>query len=347
MPNCLENKPTFECHPGVDRVIETINKVLSGEKHDRFDSILELNWNPDPNKIFFNFNVNTDLTAKLEVVDVNTGLRRGTLEEKASRMYGGNLWWAPSPGHLDGLGDVKLRVYFDGKYYGEKTLKIKGDNYLNVLGKRYTLEEIPDNSYSTFWEIFINKDYEREEDCFVEEGDVVLDIGANYGFFTLYAVDKGAKRVYSVEPFSGAFSHVERLSEFFPIINPINKAISEYDGHVSMYIHEESSAINCTSNHGEMFGRTSNEVRVESVNINTLLDSIPENVDFMKIDCEGSEYELFKTITPENLKKIKKMVIETHGEENTNLVLNSLIDNGFKTSEHDCSYDNKIIFASK
>jgi FkbM family methyltransferase len=347
MPDCLENKPTFECHPGVDRVIETINKVLSGEKHDRFDSILELNWNPDPNKIFFNFNINTDLTAKLEVIDVNTGLRRGTLEDKASRVYGGNLWWAPSPGHLDGLGDVKLRVYLDGKYYGEKILKINGDNYLNVLGKNYTLEEIPDNSYSTFWEIFINKDYEREEGCFVEEGDVVLDIGANYGFFTLYAVDKGAKRVYSVEPFSGAFIHVERLSEIFPIINPINKAISEEDGNVGMYINDNTSAVNCTINHGEISDETYREVEVESVNINTLLSSIPEGVDFMKVDCEGSEYELFKTITSENLKKIKKMVIETHGEENTNLVLNSLEENGFKSSGYECSPGNKIIFASK
>jgi len=347
MPDCLENKPSFECHPGVDRVIETIDKVLSGEKHDRFDSILELNWNPDPNKIFFNFNVNTNLTAKLEVVDVNTGLRRGTIEEKASRMYGSDFWWSPAPGYLDGLGDVKLNVYLNNEYYGEKILRINGDNYLNVLGTNYTLEQIPDNSYVTYWEIFINKDYEREEGCSIEEGDVVLDLGANYGFFTLYAVDKGAKKVYSVEPFSEAFNHIRGLSEIFPIINPINKAISEEDGYVSMYIHDESSAVNCISNHGEMFGRTSNEVQVESTNINTLLSSISETVDFMKVDCEGSEYELFNTITPENINKIRKIAIEVHGEKNKNLVLNSLIDNGFKTSEHDCSFDNKIIFATR
>jgi FkbM family methyltransferase len=76
-----------------------------------------------------------------------------------------------------------------------------------------------------------------------------------------------------------------------------------------MFIHEGSSAINCVTNHGEMFGRTSNEVEVESSNINTILSTIPEKIDFMKIDCEGSEYELFKTITNENLKKIKMKFI--------------------------------------
>jgi FkbM family methyltransferase len=241
---------------------------------------------------------------------------------------------------------VKLKVYLNNKYYGEKILRINGDNYLNVLGTNYTIEEIPDNSYTTYWEIFINKDYDAEG-CLVEPGDVVLDLGANYGFFTLYSINRGAKKVYSVEPFQGAFNHIKGLSGIFPIINPINKAISEEDGHVSMYIHEESSAINCTSSHGEMFGKTHNEVQVESININTLLSSISETIDFMKVDCEGSEYELFSTITSENLNKIRKMAIEVHGEKNKNLVLNSLIKNGFRTTEHDCSFGNKIIFASK
>jgi FkbM family methyltransferase len=347
MPHCLENKPTFECHPVIDNVINNLKEVLSKESHNKFDSIIELNWNPDPNKIFFNFNVNTDLPIVLEVIDVNTGLKRGDLDDTARRMYDNNIWWVPSPGHLDGLGDVILKLYLDGKYYGEKMLKINGDNHLNVLGKNYVFNDIADNSYSTFWEVFLNKDYEREETCSVNDGDVVLDIGANYGFFTLYSINRGAKKVYSVEPYKTAYNHIKELSTIFQNIEPINKAISEEDGFINMFIHEGTSAINCVTNHGEMFGRTSNEVEVESSNINTLLSTIPEKIDFMKIDCEGSEYELFKTITNENLKKIKKIVIETHGEKNTNLVVDVLSKNKFKIFEHECSFDNKIIFAVK
>jgi hypothetical protein len=47
------------------------------------------------------------------------------------------------------------------------------------------------------------------------------------------------------------------------------------------------------------------------------------------------------------LKKIKKIVIETHGEKNTNLVVDVLSKNKFKIFEHECSFDNKIIFAVK
>jgi FkbM family methyltransferase len=279
------------------------------------------------------------------VVDVNTGLKRGSLDDTAYRRYDGNLWWAPSPGHLDGLGDVILKLYLDSKYYGEKVLKINGDNYLNVLGKNYVFNNIPDNSYSTFWEVFLNKDYEREETCSVNDGDVVLDIGANYGFFTLYSINKGAKKVYSVEPYQTAFNHIKELSSIFKNIEPINKAVSEENGTIKMYIHEGTSAINCVVNHGEIFGRTSDEVEVESININTLLSTIPENIDFLKIDCEGSEYEIFKTISNDNIQKIKKVVIETHGEKNTQLVIDVLSKNKFKIFEHECSFDNKIIFA--
>jgi len=347
MPNCLENKPTFECHPTVDKVIDTINEVLEKETHNKFDSIVELIWDSDPNKIFFNFKVNTELQVNFEVIDVNTGLKRDTLSETAKRMYDGNFWWAPSPGFLDGLGDITLKLSLDGKDYGEKTLKINGDNYLNVLGSNYKITNISDKSYATFWEVFINKDYEREDECLVDIGDVVLDIGANYGFFTLYAINRGAKKVYSLEPYQTAFNLITELSTIFPNIEPINKAISEESGYVNMFIHEGTSAINCVTNHGEMFGRTSDEVKVESININELISTIDENIDFLKIDIEGSEYELFTTITEENLQKINKIVIETHGEENTKLVINTLNKNGFKVFEHDCSFDNKIVFAVK
>jgi hypothetical protein len=47
---------------------------------------------------------------------------------------------------------------------------------------------------------------------------------------------------------------------------------------------------------------------VESVNINTLIEQINSKINFMKVDCEGSEFELFKTITEKNLKSIDKLV---------------------------------------
>jgi surface protein len=57
-----------------------------------------------------------------------------------------------------------------------------------------------------------------------------------------------------------------------------------------------------------------------------------DEIDLMKIDIEGSEYDFFETITDENLKKIKKLVIEYHNNDNYKAmnILKKLTCCGFK-----------------
>jgi cyclopropane fatty-acyl-phospholipid synthase-like methyltransferase len=54
-----------------------------------------------------------------------------------------------------------------------------------------------ENTRIVFNEIWDEKIYEN--DFTIKEGMIVLDIGANQGFFSLYAASKGA-HVISVEP---------------------------------------------------------------------------------------------------------------------------------------------------
>ena len=46
----------------------------------------------------------------------------------------------------------------------------------------------------------------------IQEGDVVLDIGANIGAFSLYAEQQGATKIYSYEPDSDNFFILEKNS---------------------------------------------------------------------------------------------------------------------------------------
>ena len=158
--------------------------------------------------------------------------------------------------------------------------------------------------------------------------------------FTLNALQKGASKVYSVEPVKHSYEQIKKLLNDFPNVEPINKAIGETNGVISMFVDSDASATNCVTTYGEMFGRESNKVDVESVNINTLIEQINSDINYMKVDCEGSEFELFKTITEKNLKGISKLVIETHGDEIDSFVHKKLTDNNFKVYK----YDN-ILFA--
>jgi hypothetical protein len=118
MPGCLEKKSTFECHPSVDRVKENISNVLNSENVNKFDTIVELFKKDDLNKIHFNYKVDTELPIKMEVIDVNTGLKRDNFFDVAKRNYNGINWWAPSPGRLNGLGNIIINLYLDGEFFG-------------------------------------------------------------------------------------------------------------------------------------------------------------------------------------------------------------------------------------
>jgi hypothetical protein len=41
LPNCLENKPTFECHPTVSQVTDTINNILLLDNKKTFNDYIE------------------------------------------------------------------------------------------------------------------------------------------------------------------------------------------------------------------------------------------------------------------------------------------------------------------
>ena len=335
LTECSENKPTFECHPTVEKVIDKLREILDFQDKNRYLEFFELLPDNGEDRINFNFKKTSEDEVKIVVKDCKTGLTRDKFISQCKRLEDGNYWWAPMPGKVKKLGPIDLEFYLNDEFFGKKRIQYSGGKEILIGGKNLYMDYLKGNEYPTFWEIFINGDYEKEKKCVVEEGDVVLDIGANFGFFTLDSISKGASKVYSIEPYSPAFDHLEKLSSDYNRIIPINKAVSEEDGEVFMHFDSDASATNCVTAHSEMFGRPSSGVPVESVSINTLLSSFQEKINFLKIDCEGSEFEIFKTINPENLRSIDKMVIETHGDEIDSFVHQTLLDNSFKVYKYD------------
>jgi FkbM family methyltransferase len=340
LTECSENKPTFECHPTVEKVIDKLKEIIQLQEENKYLDFFELLLDNDEDRINFNFKKTTDDVVSIVIKDIHTGLIRDKFTNQCKRLLEGNYWWAPMPGKVKNLGDIDLYFYLNDEFQGKKRLYYPGGMDLMINGEKYVLDYLDGYDYPTFWEIFINGDYEKEPLCVVEKGDIVLDIGANKGFFTLNALQKGASKVYSVEPVKHSYEQIKKLLNDFPNVEPINKAIGENNGIVSMFVDSDASATNCVTTYGDMFGRESNKVEVESVNINTLIEQINSDINYMKVDCEGSEFELFKTISEKNLKSIYKMVIETHGDEIDNFVHKKLTDNNFKVYK----YDN-ILFA--
>lgn len=120
----------------------------------------------------------------------------------------------------------------------------------------------------------------------------VLDLGANIGLFSLY-VHKFASTVLAVEPASDIYECLVRNihdNELGAVITPVQAAIGGENGQMKLY----TSDVNLTmaSSHPIDLHNKEPEI-VQKMGLFTLLNlhSI-EHVDFMKLDIEGSEFEL-------------------------------------------------------
>jgi autotransporter strand-loop-strand O-heptosyltransferase len=157
-------------------------------------------------------------------------------------------------------------------------------------------------------ETFILKDYCRKFD--IQEDDIVVDIGANIGIFSRFALLNGAKVVHSIEPckkYHGALdvnlNKYNKNSKIYKIaISNINKKIeikeSKHFGGDSFFIDSKN---------------VDNNYNVNCLSLDSFIERNKINkIDFLKVDAEGSEIDIFNGISDNNLNKIKKIAIEYH-----------------------------------
>lgn len=144
-------------------------------------------------------------------------------------------------------------------------------------------------------EIFTDKCYEKYFE--VEEGDIVLDIGASVGPFTYSILEKKPKHVFCLEPSDREFKIL----------------VKNTLGHQVTQINKGISNVNSVLETDMMFG---GENFMESITFRKLITLFGfEKIDFIKTDCEGGEYDIF---TEENLDYLINNVKKISGEWHLN-----------------------------
>ena len=150
-----------------------------------------------------------------------------------------------------------------------------------------------------YHEFFIRKDYNWWYE--VQPDDIVMDIGACNGMFTCHALDRGAKKVYSVEPNKILIETIKKNAKPHTNVNkdcliPINCVIGDNS--------------NYTKN---VFG----EGYKEEVPILTFKEILKkydiEKIDYLKIDAEGAEYNILCEENFDFIKNnVKHIAVEVH-----------------------------------
>jgi FkbM family methyltransferase len=126
-------------------------------------------------------------------------------------------------------------------------------------------------------EIFVDNIYEKFFQ--VKEGDVVFDVGASIGTFSFKIGEKKPKHIFCFEPSIEQFITLVKNTQKFSA-TCINKGIGPSNGDMMFELYGEKNQI------GMATSITFEQV-IQDYNIN--------QIDFLKTDCEGGEYDIFNT----------------------------------------------------
>lgn len=144
----------------------------------------------------------------------------------------------------------------------------------------------------------------------VNENSVVIDLGANIGYFSYY-ISPLVKEIHAFEPTPETHKVLKKLKEYAELDKLIlhKKAISSKDGFTTFYVYEHNRTMNSLRELKNV-GRV--ELEVETVSLANFVNNF-DTVDFIKIDIEGGEKELLFDPSFEDVsKKVKNIFVEIH-----------------------------------
>jgi len=143
----------------------------------------------------------------------------------------------------------------------------------------------------------------------IRSGDVVFDVGAHYGYYTLLSSElTGPKgKVFAFEPSPG---NITRLKKHLVInhchnVQVVEVALSDHEGNARFDNHA-GSGVGHLSPDGQI------EVQITSLDAMAARLPIPNVV---KIDCEGAEVEVLKG-GEKTIRSAKPVIfLSTHGDD--------------------------------
>jgi len=143
----------------------------------------------------------------------------------------------------------------------------------------------------------------------IKPNDVVIDVGAHIGLFTIYASQFCTDgKIYSFEP---STENYQLLLENIQLNNlncvtSFNQAVSNSNDSIDLFLNNDESG-------HSMFSKSSKSIIIDSISLQKFFDEHQiKHCNFLKLDCEGAEYEIIKNLPLEYFQKIDKLVIEYH-----------------------------------
>jgi|SRR4030095_1829752 len=216
---------------------------------------------------------------------------------------------------------------FGRRYSG---YRLKDGLKINLLRVDRNSKE-KDFSTDLLMDVFVRKDYGEFQDNMV-----IVDIGANIGAFSIYCTYNKNNVCYAFEPEENNFVKLQENV----LSNKLDNKIKAFKLGVSNNC--EDKKLYKFESIAHSFLRSGGDFDlVHCIDLKTIIEENKlDKIDYLKIDCEGAEFEILYSTGQDILKKIKVICVEYHNyseKENYNgeSLLEYLKNQGFKIISHE------------
>lgn len=212
--------------------------------------------------------------------------------------------------------ELKLFFLFHHGRHHDMKIKICNENFILNDSRSFVF---------MYREIFDKEIYKFKSK---NKTPLIIDCGANIGLSALYFKKRYPQsEIIAFEPDKKVFEILKKnvLSRKYSDIKLINKALWK-----------DNSVLNFKPDHADggkiCSSLNENTIKIESVR---LRDFIDREIDFLKIDIEGAEYEVLKDCK-DKLHLVNNIFIEYHSFTNEQQYLNEILtilrDTGFRVN---------------
>jgi FkbM family methyltransferase len=170
---------------------------------------------------------------------------------------------------------------------------------------------IPVRDFMTLYiykEIFVDRCYDL---TFDQSAPMILDIGANSGLFALRLKQLyPSAKIACYEPFPSNFAQLENTIAVNKLeeVTPLQKAVGARPGRAKLFIHKRNMGGHSLYSAEAL---NTDHVDVEVVDLPSILNGLGREVDLLKLDCEGAEFDILMNLTASDARQVRRVIVET------------------------------------
>jgi FkbM family methyltransferase len=201
--------------------------------------------------------------------------------------------------------------------------------------------DVPHLLLFTFKENFIAESYMRGLEYQNLLNPVILDVGANAGYFTLFAASRFPNaRIIAFEPIPANYHQLEKNRNLNPHcdIETFPFAVSGHSGDVTLSFDPSGSFTTSATVYQNNDNQNINRITVPCKSLSDIFEEQGiDKCDLVKMDCEGAEFDILYNAPDTIFSRIRQFAMEVHlgPKQNQNIVSMEafLREKGFNTRQ--------------